>query len=324
MSTLCWNVQGMGSPRTFKYLSDIVHKFKPELVFLMETRTSIVKLEALSKKLHMEGCFGVGCEGKSEGLGLLWTVKEDISVLSYSKHYIDCIVQKKNQLIWRFTGFYGNPNHLKRVHSWTLLSRLSSLFNGPWLCSGDFNEVLDHSEKLGGAKKPDFLIQNFRNALEVCDLFDAGGVDSGFTWWGNRGAEVVKERLDRFTINLGWKGLFPDCSVEHLEMWGSNHRPILMHNTKLRGKANQRRRRNVRFFFEETWTTKQEFRERVNDSWSSYSGNQNFSTMVRKLKRCANDFHSWGKEAIEDLQKQIKEKKSELISLLNSPNLEFQ
>ena len=48
------------------------------------------------------------------------------------------------------TGFYGEPMTHKRTESWSMLHQLNSKFNLPWLCAGDFNELLQSSEKLGG------------------------------------------------------------------------------------------------------------------------------------------------------------------------------
>uniref|UniRef100_A0A2N9GPG8 Reverse transcriptase domain-containing protein n=1 Tax=Fagus sylvatica TaxID=28930 RepID=A0A2N9GPG8_FAGSY len=50
---------------------------------------------------------------------------------------------------WRFTGFYGHPEGHRKWESWVLLDKLHSLDNTPWLCMGDFNEILSISERSG-------------------------------------------------------------------------------------------------------------------------------------------------------------------------------
>ena len=51
---------------------------------------------------------------------------------------------------WRFTGIYGEPE--LKYKTWELMEWLKGQDNEqlPWLCAGDFNEVLFHHEKEGG------------------------------------------------------------------------------------------------------------------------------------------------------------------------------
>lgn len=68
-----------------------------------------------------------------------------------SKNHIDCIVGGSTKGGWRFIGFYGEPITHKRHESWELLLQLHSQFNLPWLCAGDFKEILRGAEKQGGS-----------------------------------------------------------------------------------------------------------------------------------------------------------------------------
>jgi hypothetical protein len=59
------------------------------------------------------------------------------------------------------------------------LRRLESCSPIPWLCCGDFNEILDASEKKGGARRPGTQMKEFQNALEHCLYCDMGFNGSG-------------------------------------------------------------------------------------------------------------------------------------------------
>ena len=50
---------------------------------------------------------------------------------------------------WKFTRFFGHPNATKRVEAWNLLKTLAHFTPKPWMCLGDFNEVLMVLEKVG-------------------------------------------------------------------------------------------------------------------------------------------------------------------------------
>ena len=81
---------------------------------------------------------------------MYWSNSINLNVESYSKNHIDAIINKGARDAWRFIGFYGKPvTHLKH-ESWSKLRQLNSRFNLPWLCAGDFNEIMKSNEKHGG------------------------------------------------------------------------------------------------------------------------------------------------------------------------------
>ena len=84
------------------------------------------------------------------GLVLFWKESLNLKVKTSSKNHIDCIIGKGSEGTWRFTGFYGETIMHKRQESWDLLQQLNSQFNLPWVCVGDFNEIVRGLEKKGG------------------------------------------------------------------------------------------------------------------------------------------------------------------------------
>ena len=55
----------------------------------------------------------------------------------------------------------------------------------PWLCAGDFNEILDATEQFGGLVRPESQMDGFQDVVEVCGFADLGF--SGLPWtWDNR------------------------------------------------------------------------------------------------------------------------------------------
>ena len=73
---------------------------------------------------------------------------------------------------WRFTGFYGWPETQNRHLSWQLLKTLASQPTLPWMCMGDFNEILFAHEKKGGNERADWQMTNFREAVDLCGFID--------------------------------------------------------------------------------------------------------------------------------------------------------
>ncbi|KAL5564135.1 hypothetical protein UlMin_027299 [Ulmus minor] len=157
----------------------------------------------------------------------MWKANCVVNVCSSSSFFIDAWISSTDILPWRFSGFYGNPDSNHRGHSWELLRRLCFAHSGAWLCAGDFNEILNGNEKLGGGVKSQRAIDEFRNAVDDCLICDLGFVGDPFTWCNNRPNDLIYERLDRGFGNIDWVNRFPNTTVEHLEAVCSDHRPLL-------------------------------------------------------------------------------------------------
>ena len=97
----------------------------------------------------------------------------------------------------------------------------------PWIIAGDFNAILDLSEKRGGNARLEpssiFLWDNM-SALNLMDIKPSNGQ---FTWNNRRvGDRCIAERLDRFMVSFFWVGGLWSSSSEILDWRGSDHWPI--------------------------------------------------------------------------------------------------
>ena len=52
------------------------------------------------------------------------------------------------------------------------LRRLIDLSSSPWLCFGDFNEILYLEEKMGGNDREVDMISEFRKVFQECNMKD--------------------------------------------------------------------------------------------------------------------------------------------------------
>jgi len=125
---------------------------------------------------------------------------------------------------WKFTGFYGHPESGRQTKSWALLKHLKNHQPVPWLCGGDFNEILEQSEKEGVAVswlcvaiRWESQMHSFCEALEECRLCDLGYTDPRFTW-SNRCNDktFTKERLNRAVANIEWCCHFQEVTLVNL------------------------------------------------------------------------------------------------------------
>ncbi|TXG63781.1 hypothetical protein EZV62_010775 [Acer yangbiense] len=194
MIGLSWNIRGLGNPRAFVALRRLLNKYSPEFVFLSVSKVSGNKVSQLRDVLGYKGCFGVDCSSNSGGLILLW------------------------------------KDSFKRNASWALLRRLRDVDKLPWLCGGDFNELVSVKDKVGGSDKNFTGMTQFQQAVDECNLNDLGFSRPRLTWNNKR----------------------------------EDHRPILLQCSPVNPFPNDKGRR---FRFEPFWLKDEEYKAVISKAW---------------------------------------------------------
>lgn len=182
MKPLNWNVRGLGQDQTFREAQQLSHENMSQICFLYETKITTRQMKEKRKKLKFQNCFAVSREGLGGGLAMLWNPDINVEIKSYSKHHVDVVVHSEKGSYWRCIGIYGHPESDQKKHTWELLRRLAALSFLPWLCFGDFNEVLNLNEKSGGRDRRASMVIDFREAIRDCGLMDLGSTGYPFTW----------------------------------------------------------------------------------------------------------------------------------------------
>ena len=94
MKAISWNCQGA---LTVKALKELRSKYRPYLVFLMETRNEDEVMERLRKKMRYENRYYVNPEGLSGGLALWWNNEVEVKVIEAKKNCIDTLVEMEGK-----------------------------------------------------------------------------------------------------------------------------------------------------------------------------------------------------------------------------------
>jgi hypothetical protein len=140
----------------------------------VEMTVNRIRVTESNEKSHLNTTLGVDRARFKGGLALLWSNKVSIKIRSYSPSHIDAEILPTEGANWRFTGFYGNPDHHRRMEPRDLLRRLGNESLLPWMICEDFNEIVDNGEKLGFRSRPQRQMRIFRDVLSDCRLEDLG------------------------------------------------------------------------------------------------------------------------------------------------------
>ncbi|KAF5452240.1 hypothetical protein F2P56_027262 [Juglans regia] len=108
-------------------------------------------------------------------------------------------------------------------------------------------------------------MEQFRSVMHEGNLYDLGWKWEKFTWSNSHGDDsFTKERLDRAMTNSVWSTLYKDTWVEVLAARTSDHKPLLMHILKLKGKRWERKRW---FKYEAGWALEEECERIIKEVW---------------------------------------------------------
>ncbi|KAL4297820.1 hypothetical protein GQ457_12G013390 [Hibiscus cannabinus] len=313
MRIISWNCRGLGNSSTVRFLGDFVARHTPTLVFLCETRLRNSSTSRVKASLGMNNCFTVDFGNGCNGLMLLWNNEINVSLLSYSATHIDATVDSPTGS-FHFTGFHGYYTESMKHLNWSLFDRLRQASPLPWLIGGDFNELICHSEKEGGRRKPRGLIENFRECLHRNDLFDCKPSSGWFTFtYSNGSCGTIRERLDRFVASPDWLSRHPFFRVTSSFTAKSDHCILLMDSDPVVDNGPSRRGGDY-FRYDNCWATESACIDKVHTVWSFTAG-----SAIDKLSAVGGALRTWQHNRRVNSTKRIGELQRFLDSLIRGP-----
>ena len=161
----------MGNTPTVRHLREIRGQYFPEVIFLCETKKKRDYLENIVGHLGYFDLHTVEPQGRSGGLALLWKDSVSIKIIQSDKRMIDALVTWQDKE-FHLSCIYGEPVQSARGELWERLTRVGSQRSKPWMLTGDFNELVDPAEKLGGPMRRDASCVEFRQMLNACGLWE--------------------------------------------------------------------------------------------------------------------------------------------------------
>ena len=283
---LAWNVRGAVNVKGQRHMRDLIKRFHPNVVIVIETHTQFTNVRNFWNNL------GYTVEGLVEAQGFLGGIWMLTSGGSFSCTLVDCFHQCVTVEVgcgdkkWVSSAIYASPIPTIRSQLWDYLARLRNSISHPWILMGDFNDILLPSEVKGGAFYAS-RAKAFTDMMENCQLVDMGAYGNKFTWFrSGQNSNSIAKRLDRALADINWRNAFPDAFVENLPRLQSDHSPIVLHcGGSIPPKALRP------FHFQAAWIGHAEYGRIVQEAWNK--GNRD---VIRGLNEVRQDSLSFNKD----------------------------
>lgn len=195
----------------------------------------MVGTKTVNKYIHhlpYDTWFIVLSVGKSGGLALGYFEKLNISVINSSLNMIHILCDISPLIKNCFVSFiYGALNIVGMRNQWNFLGQMNENNIHPWLLLGDFNFILQDSEKQGGNPANSFPPNFIRDKLVEMKMNDVYAFGNPFTWCNRRfknPTQLILEKIDRGFVNDVWFSDLPHTRITNLARVFSDHSPIFL------------------------------------------------------------------------------------------------
>ncbi|CAL1359849.1 unnamed protein product [Linum trigynum] len=251
-------------------------------------------------------CFFVDAVDASGGLVVAWSPEVDASVFFHSNF---CIGVRINEMDFSYVVIYVYISCNIAIRA-TQLGQLQELCEGihvPYIVIGDFNAILNESEKDGGTQWNAAHSLSLRNFVHNMGLLDPGFQGDQFTWTNKRmGAACIRERLDRALCSQTWLDRFPDTLVKHFTDQGSDHRALILSD-----KPYARNSRPM-FRFDARWADNPEVRAMVEYVWQEEVQGTPMFCLWERLKKLRHLLYDWSRAGTTNSLRNIRTLQNEI------------
>ncbi|XP_010676027.1 uncharacterized protein LOC104891937 [Beta vulgaris subsp. vulgaris] len=180
----------------------------------------------------------------------------------------------------------------------------------PYIILGDFNEISNSSDKLGGSPPvmARFLnMQNLFNSLPCIEIPFSGSI---YTWRKKKGgADNIHERLDRGVASIDWLSLFPQAKISHNIFTSSDHCQITLNYIPFQ------KAKAPPFKFEKMWCSRRDYDTLVKKTWCTHFIGSHMFRLTQKCKLLKEKSKIWNQSQFGNIFRQLRKVDEKLQSL---------
>ncbi|KAM2489958.1 hypothetical protein PS1_046886 [Malus domestica] len=258
MKLITWNCQGIRGDLTVDNLLESNRLHTSDIVILLETKNKSHRYEFLKNSLGLEYMFAVEPQGLSGRLCVFWKDGSQVTLLKSEEFVIEVKIWDENlNKQWRLFAIYASTDEKKRKEQWKRLGKRIEQDLDCCILIGDFNDILCNEENEGGNYRPTSSMRDFREFVARNELMDLGYEGYPFTWRNNKESLPIQQRLDRGLATMGWNNIYPDTTIRHMVLEGSDHAMLFLSTEKLKAW------RGRKFSYDARWSKLEECCELV-------------------------------------------------------------
>lgn len=121
-----------------------------------------------------------------------------------------------------FVEIYGLHTIHDRLGLWEDLRGLVGTSQGPWLCMGDYNAILQNEDKPQGSQVQDMEVKDFNEFFRDTGMCELKTIWGTYTWTSSH----TCSRIDRALVNADWMIQKPIMEGAILGSGVSYHSPL--------------------------------------------------------------------------------------------------
>ncbi|XP_026417160.1 uncharacterized protein LOC113312638 [Papaver somniferum] len=155
-----------------------------------------------------------------------WNSREmSVKLIHFASQAIFLEVTTCRNLKFAITFIYGDNDSVRRVVLWKELLAFAGSYHLPWALLGDFNEILNSNERVGGSSSCHISTMNeFVHCVEDTRLFDLPFSGDFYTWSNKQiGTGRIVSEINRVLVNIKWGSVFTQSKVDFLAPGISDH-----------------------------------------------------------------------------------------------------
>ncbi|XP_058775952.1 uncharacterized protein LOC131650248 [Vicia villosa] len=206
----------------------------------------------------------------------------DIKMLENTDQFVHCEAYKENGDFSHYlTSIYAQNQLIHRKKLWEDIQNVGSIINRPWIIIGDYNNVLKITDRIGGNEVQEAEYRDLEQMMENLGLYEHETKGDHFTWFNKQSQGPIYSRIDRALCNSFWFATFPDCVIEVMRSHISDHAPLKVNMVNQHGYVKKKRR----FQFLNCVTVREDYMNKLSDSWQQPMGGNPMYKLWRKLIR---------------------------------------